>query len=107
MAHRHPANLTVRLIWVDVEVDEAIVTRAGAGRSRKSITGWEKALVFNTWMAVLDIIEALVRRLSFGCVRLNDKLSMVARWAVVVAFRDDDRCMIMPQRSAPGARGLR
>lgn len=58
-------------------------------------------------MAVLDIIEALVRQLGFGCVRLNDKLSMVARWAVVVAFRDDDRCIIMLPCSAPGARGLR
>ncbi len=66
----------------------------------------EKVLVFSTWTATLDVVEALARQRGFGCVRIDGRRSLAARRAAVGRFRDNDECMVMFLTLGAGSEGL-
>jgi len=61
-----------------------------------------KAVVFSQWAQMGEMVEALVRRMGLGCVRLHGGVPSAQRGALLDRFHDDDACQVFISTDAGG-----
>jgi superfamily II DNA or RNA helicase len=61
-----------------------------------------KAVVFSQWAQMGEMVEALVRRMGLGCVRLHGGIPSANRGALMDRFHDDDACQVFISTDAGG-----
>lgn len=61
-----------------------------------------KVVVFSQWARMGEMVEALVRRLDLGCVRLHGGVPSPVRGRLMDRFQDDDGCQVFISTDAGG-----
>ena len=61
-----------------------------------------KAVVFSQWAQMGEMVEALVRRMGLGYVRLHGGVPSAKRGALMDTFHDDDACQVFISTDAGG-----